>query len=124
ELVAAPSGTRFAWVQSVEGVRNVWIADAPDFAGRRITSYTVDDGQDLTELTFTGDGTFVVFTRGEGANRQGDSPNPSHMPDGTEQAVWAAPVATGGVPKRLGSGDLPAPAPSGARVVWVHRGQL
>src|SRR6185295_14097155 len=65
ELVAAPSGARFAWVQSVEGVRNVWIAEAPDFAGRRLTSYTVDDGQDLTGLAFTADGKFVVFTRGE-----------------------------------------------------------
>ena len=124
ELVAAPSGARFAWVQSVEGVRNVWIADAPDFAGRRITSYTVDDGQDLTGLAFTGDGKFVVFTRGEGANRQGESPNPSQMPDGAEQAVWAAPTETAGVPKRLGAGAGPAPAPRGARVVWVNRGQV
>src|SRR5262249_53944559 len=30
ELVAAPTGARFAWVQSVEGVRNIWIADARD----------------------------------------------------------------------------------------------
>ena len=69
ELTAAPTGARFAWVQSVEGVRNVWVADGPDFKGRRLTSYTVDDGQDLTELAFTGDGRFVLFTRGEGANR-------------------------------------------------------
>jgi len=124
ELVAAPSGARFAWVQSVEGVRNIWIADAPEFAGRRITSYTVDDGQDLTELAFSGDGRFVVFTRGEGANRQGESPNPTQMPDGAEQAVWAAPIDTAGAPRRLGAGELPAPAPVGARVVWVNRGQL
>jgi dipeptidyl aminopeptidase/acylaminoacyl peptidase len=124
ELVAAPSGARFAWVQSVEGVRNIWIADAPDFAGRRLTSNTVDDGQDLTQLAFTGDGRFVVFTRGERANRQGESPNPSQMPDGTEQAVWAIATDTAGAPKRLGSGDLPAPAPVGARVAWVTRGQL
>jgi len=124
ELVAASSGARFAWVQAVEGVRNIWIADAPDFAGRRITSYTVDDGQDLTELAFTGDGKFVVFTRGEGANRQGESPNPTQMPDGAEQAVWAAPTDSAGAPRRLGPGDLPAPAPHGARVAWVNRGQL
>ena len=113
ELVAAPSGARFAWVQSVEGIRNIWIADGPDFAGRRITSYTVDDGQDLTELTFTGDGKFVVFTRGEGANRQGESPNPSQMPDGAEQAVWAAPADAAGVPS--GSGRRPSSASPGRR---------
>ncbi len=124
ELVAASSGARFAWVQSVAGVRNIWLAEAPGFAGRRLTSYTADDGQDLTELAFTGDGAFVVFTRGEGANRQGESPNPTQMPDGAEQAVWAVPTGAAGPPKRLGPGDLPAPAPNGARVVWVNRGQL
>jgi dipeptidyl aminopeptidase/acylaminoacyl peptidase len=124
ELVASPSSARFAWVQSVEGVRNIWIAEAPDFAGRRITSYTLDDGQDLTGLAFTGDGKFVVFTRGEGANRQGESPNPSHSPDGAEQAVWAASTDATGPARRLGAGDLAVPAPIGARVVWVNRGQL
>jgi dipeptidyl aminopeptidase/acylaminoacyl peptidase len=124
ELVAAPSGARFAWVQSAEGVRNIWIADAPEFKGRKITSYTVDDGQDLTELAFTGDGKFVVFTRGEGANRQGDSPNPAHLPDGAEQAVWAAGAEGATAPKQLGPGRLPAPAPNGSRVAWVNRGLI
>jgi len=124
ELVAAPTGARFAWAQSVEGVRNIWVADAPDLKGRKITSYTVDDGQDLTEVTITGDGKFVVFTRGEAANRQGDSPNPSHMPDGAEQAVWAAAVESPGAARRLGTGRLPAAAPRGARVAWVNHGQI
>jgi dipeptidyl aminopeptidase/acylaminoacyl peptidase len=124
ELTAAPTGARFAWVQSVEGVRNVWIAQAPDFKGRRITSYTIDDGQDLTELAFTGDGKFVVYTRGEGANRQGESPNPTLMPDGAEQAVWSISAEAPGTPKRVGPGHLPAPSPNDARVAWVNRGQI
>ncbi|HEY7292531.1 MAG TPA: prolyl oligopeptidase family serine peptidase [Vicinamibacterales bacterium] len=124
ELIAAPTGARFAWVQSVEGVRNIWIAQAPDFKGRKITSYTADDGQDLTELAFTGDGKFVVFTRGEGPNRQGESPNPAEMPDGAEQAVWAVSVETAAAPKRLGPGRLPSPAPNSERVAWVTRGQI
>ncbi len=124
ELVAAPIGARFAWVQSVEGVRNIWVADGPDFRGRKITNYTVDDGQELTELTFTGDGSFVLFTRGEGPNRQGDSPNPALLPEGAEQAVWAVSVAGSGAPKRLGPGRLPAAAPHGARAAWVSRGQI
>jgi len=41
ELTAAPIGAQFGWVQSVEGVRNVWIAQAPDFKGRKLTNYTV-----------------------------------------------------------------------------------
>ena len=123
ELVAAPTGVRFAWVQSVEGVRNIWIADGPDFRARRITANAVDDGQDLTQLAFTSDGKYVVFTRGEGANRQGESPNPAHLPEGTEQAVWVA-STDGGAPKRLGPGDQPSPAPTSDRVAWVNHGQI
>jgi len=123
ELVAAPTGVRFAWVQSVEGVRNIWVADGPDFRARRITANAVDDGQDLTQLAFTSDGKYVVFTRGEGANRQGESPNPAHLSEGTEQAVWAASI-DGVAAKRLGPGDQPAPAPNGERVVWVNHGQI
>jgi dipeptidyl aminopeptidase/acylaminoacyl peptidase len=123
ELVAAPTGVRFAWVQSVEGVRNIWIADGPDFRARRITANAVDDGQDLTQLAFTSDGKYVVFTRGEGANRQGESPNPAHLPEGTEQAVWVA-STDGGAPKRLGPGDQPSPAPTADRVAWVNHGQI
>ncbi len=124
ELTAAPTGARFAWVQSVEGVRNIWIAQAPDFKGRKVTNFTVDDGQDLTELAFTGDAKFVVYTRGEAANRQGESPNPTLMADGAEQAVWAISAEAAGVPKRVGPGRLPAPAPGGSRVAWVNRGQI
>jgi dipeptidyl aminopeptidase/acylaminoacyl peptidase len=124
QLTAAHTGARFAWVQSVEGIRNIWVADGPDFKARKITGYTVDDGQDLTELEFTGDGRFVVFTRGEVANRQGESPNPSEMPDGAEQAVWAVPTEMAGTPRRLGLGHRPSPSPGGTVIAWVNRGQI
>src|SRR5262249_16386968 len=124
ELVAAPAGARFAWVQSAEGVRNIWVADGPDFKPRKVTAYAVDDGQDLTELTFSGDGRFVVYTRGEGANRQGESPNPRQLPEGAEQAIWAAPVDGASGPKRVGLGHQAAAAPNGARIAWVNRGQI
>jgi len=31
ELVSAPQGSRVAWVFNAKGVRNVWVADGPDF---------------------------------------------------------------------------------------------
>jgi dipeptidyl aminopeptidase/acylaminoacyl peptidase len=123
ELVASPAGARFAWVASARGVQNLWVAEPPAYAGRAITTYTADDGQWLSQPAWTADGMALVYTRGEGPNRQGESPNPAQLPDGTEQAAWAVPLG-GGAPRRLGPGSSPTPAPKGSLVAWVNRGQI
>src|SRR5215467_6796870 len=37
-LIAAPAGSAIAWTFNERGVRNVYVADAPRFEARRITS--------------------------------------------------------------------------------------
>ena len=56
ELSASPAGRRVAWVANQEGKRNIFVASAPDFAARQLTTTTRDDGQDLTSMTWTPDG--------------------------------------------------------------------
>src|SRR5262249_15486238 len=53
ELTAAASGARIAWALDEQGRRNVWVAEGPDFAPRRLTSYEADDGQELTSLSIS-----------------------------------------------------------------------
>src|SRR5438309_9065822 len=43
-LIAAKRSGRVAWVFNAKGVRNLWIADAPNFAARQVTHYGEDDG--------------------------------------------------------------------------------
>src|SRR5262245_10402433 len=64
ELTTSPSGARIAWAFNEQGKRNVWAAEAPDFKPRRLTNYEVDDGQELTSLSISADGKFVVYVRG------------------------------------------------------------
>jgi dipeptidyl aminopeptidase/acylaminoacyl peptidase len=123
DLVAAPAGGRIAWVASLNGTHNVWIADPPNHLARSVTTYTGDDGLWITGLDWTSDAATLVFVRGDGANRQGESPNPAQLQDGTEQAVYAV-SSKGGTPRRLGAGNSPAPSPVGQRVAWVSRGQI
>jgi dipeptidyl aminopeptidase/acylaminoacyl peptidase len=127
EIVAAPTGGRVAWVQNTKGSRNVWVASAPDFAARQLTSYSGDDGQDITSLTWTADGKTVIYVRGGGPNRAGEIPNPAITPQAAEQAIHAVDVETTGTtpasPRKLASGSSPAVSRSG-QVVYLSRGQV
>ena len=133
DLVAAPAGGAIAWVSSNSGVHNILIAEPTPGSGpmagrtdhkwRAVTAYTGDDGLWITEIGFTSDAKTIVYVRGDGANRQGESPNPAQLQDGTEQSVFAIPV-TGGPPRKLGLGSGPVASPRGQRVAWVSRGQI
>ncbi len=122
-LVAAPSGGSLAWVQNEEGRRNIWVAEAPAYEGRQLTAYADDDGQELTNLSFTPDGKHIVFVRGGAPNRQGEIPNPRSEPDAAERALWKIAVA-GGEPQQIAEGNSPAVAPDGASIVFLRGGQV
>src|SRR5688572_25092152 len=78
-LIASPVGSTIAWTFNERGVRNIYVADAPNFEARRITSYAEDDGQELTQLSFSRDGRAIVYVRGgDHGGRPGDGPpNPA-----------------------------------------------
>jgi Tol biopolymer transport system component len=124
ELAAAPGGGRIVWALNEAGKRNVWTADAPDYTPRRLTSYEVDDGQELTSLALNASGTYVVYVRGgdHGGNWDGPSPNPLSSPVAPKIQLWSVPTA-GGAPILLGDGDEPVIAPDGNRVVFMRDGQ-
>ena len=123
DLAAARDGRAMAWVVNERGVRNVWVATAPDWIGRRLTAYAVEDGQELGDLAFSPDGRRLVYVRGGSPNPKGEAPNPTSAVEGSEQAVWAITVA-GGEPRKLGLGHSPAMAPAGDRVAFLREGQV
>ncbi|MBK7930297.1 MAG: S9 family peptidase [Bryobacterales bacterium] len=120
---ASPSGGHFAWVQNANGVRNLFLAAAPDYEAKAITPYTKDDGQDLSELVFTPEGDIIVFVRGGSANSRGEIPNPTSDAAGAEQALFIVPIA-GGEPRRIGEGAHPAISPKGGTVAYTWKGQV
>ena len=71
DLTSAKSGNRVAWVFYQQGKRNLWAAEAPGFAARQLTRYNEDDGQELSQLSFSSDGNALVYVRGSGKNAAG-----------------------------------------------------
>ncbi|HLY18104.1 MAG TPA: prolyl oligopeptidase family serine peptidase [Bryobacteraceae bacterium] len=119
----SPSGGRIAWVYNARGVRNIWVAEPPDYRGHSLTAYTADDGQEVSNLHWAPDGREIVYVRGEGANGAGEYPNPTSDPRGAEQDVWVVSLE-GGAPRLIGEGAQPAVAPQGGRLVFVRKGQI
>jgi dipeptidyl aminopeptidase/acylaminoacyl peptidase len=120
-LIASPVGSTIAWTFNERGVRNVYVADGPEFAARRLTDNTKDDGQELTNLSFSKDGKTIVYVRGgdHGSTRPGDAPNPAAATVAPKMQVWA--IATAGGPAKLISdGDSPAISPDSTRIAFTQ----
>ncbi|HEX6816364.1 MAG TPA: hypothetical protein VF102_11860, partial [Gemmatimonadaceae bacterium] len=127
-LIAAPTGARVAWVFDERGVRNIYVASAPDWQAHRATNYTADDGQELTNLAFTPDGNTVVYVHGgdHDANWEAPgklAPDPASSPVQPMVEIWSVP-ASGGQPKKLAEGDLPVVSPRGDRIAYDHDNQI
>ncbi|MHB1862835.1 MAG: S9 family peptidase [Gemmatimonadaceae bacterium] len=128
-MAAAPTGTAVAWVLDEHGVRNVWTASAPDWTPRRLTDYTRDDGQELTQLSFSHDGGALVYVRGGDHDANWPAPgnlppDPDHDPIQPKIQIWAVRTAGGGPPKVLADGDHPAISPRGDLVAFVRAGEI
>jgi dipeptidyl aminopeptidase/acylaminoacyl peptidase len=112
QLAAAEQGDVIAWVRNIDGVRNIWVARGPAFVPLQITQSTEDDGQEITQLTFSPDGTRLVFVRGGDRDSnwpaEGNlAPDPASSPEQPEAAIWTV-ALTGGAPQKIDEGDEPA----------------
>jgi dipeptidyl aminopeptidase/acylaminoacyl peptidase len=129
-LVAAAHGSRVAWVFDAKGVRNLWIADAPNFAARQVTHYGGDDGVPIASLRITADGRTLVYVRGSETNESGRVADPTNGVWPRKQQVWAVDVDSG-APRMLGEMGCPEEecedvelSPDGQFAVWAARKQL
>lgn len=128
-LTASSRGEHIAWTADLRGVRNVFVAEGPDFQPRQVTHYTLDDGQPIAAVRISPDGHTVVYARGSEHNSLGNTADPDSSVSKPEQDVWS--VRDGGTPRLLGEmgcneedcEDI-AMSPDGQWVVWPARNTL
>jgi dipeptidyl aminopeptidase/acylaminoacyl peptidase len=134
ELVAATHGSRVAWVFNSKGVRNIWVADGPDFvhSAHQLTRFAADDGQPVASLRLTPDGKTVVYALGSELNDAQESANPESWTKGSKQQVFAIDVdSKDGSPRLLGDMGCPEEgcedieiSPDGKWAVWSVKKKL
>ena len=126
DLTASAQGSRLAWAVNEQGKRNVYVAEGPDFVPRKLTNYAQDDGQEISSLSISDDGRWVVYVRGgeHGANFDEALPvNALSLPTPATVQIWRVPFA-GDDPAAVAEGDEPAISPDGKRLAFVKGGQV
>lgn len=122
-LVASPDGKRIAWVFNEQGSRNIYVAEAPGFVEKKVTTFSGDDGQDINSLVFTNDSKELIFVRGGAPNNKGEIPNPHALQNDPDRALWI--VGTdGSSPRKLTKGFYPKPSPNGKELAFLNGGQV
>jgi dipeptidyl aminopeptidase/acylaminoacyl peptidase len=122
-LTASPRDGTVAWIYNERGARNIWIAAhaAGAYSSRRLTNYTGDDGVDIVDLTWSGDGKLLFFTRG-GDGRGLVAVNPMSLSSGPKAGeIWSVGI-DGGAPVRIADGQSPTPSPDGERMAFLWQG--
>lgn len=122
-LAVAPIGDRVAWVFNEMGKRNVYVAGGPTFSGRKLTDYQLDDGQNISDLTFSPDGESLLFVKGGAPNRRGEIPNPTSNPAGAQRVIYSIPFQ-GGEAALVSVGSSPAFSPNGNQIAFIKKGQI
>ena len=128
-LIASPTGSAIAWTFNERGLRNIYLAEGPAFEPRRLTPYQNDDGQELTNLSFSADGKTIVYVRGgdHGSNWDAEGnlqPNPASSTVQPRMQVWSIATSAGAAPKLVGDGDTPAISPANDRVAFVKERRI
>lgn len=126
ELTASQTGNSIAWAMNEKGLRNIYVAQHPDFEATKITSFGQDDGQEITSLQFSRDSDWLVFVRGgeHGSNWNYDvGINPSQEPFIPKVEIWKVQV-TGGGEQVLAIGDNPKLSPFDNTIAFFKNRQI
>ena len=125
ELVSSKNGDKLAWAMDEKGVRNIYVASAPNFEAKKITNFGKDEGQELTSLSISDDGKWLIFVRGgdHGANFNADLPiNTNSTLEPLEVKIFQIPFE-GGAHRIISAGDFPKLSPKSDQVVFIKNNQ-
>ncbi len=125
EIAATEKGSRIALSINEKGMRNIYVGEGPQFKLKKLTNYKTDDGQEITSVTISADGKWIVYVRGgdHGSGNRSLPRNPSSSIEKPTVEIFSIPFS-GGKPVLLGEGDYPIFQPGNKEVTFLRNSQV
>ncbi len=122
-FASTSDGKNIAWVINDHDKRNVMIKVGNELP-RLLTDYQQDDGQEISQLVFSPNGTKLVFVRGGGVNSKGQNPNPASLTEGVDQSLYVKDIASKNPAAKITQGNSPVFYPDGLKILFSKGGQI
>jgi len=125
-LATSSTTDRIVWAFNESGLRNLYVAEGPDYKVRKLTAYDTDAGQELSSVSVSSDGKWIVYIRGGdfGSNWNDEgSLNSEFLPEPPKVEMWSI-AFEGGDPICLGEGLSPVISPNNDYVAFERSGQI
>lgn len=116
-FASSADGKTIAWVVNDHGKRNILVKSGSELP-KQLTTYTQDDGQEISQIKFSPNGTIMLFVRGSFAN-------PASLAEGTQQAIWFKDLTSkSSVPAKITTGNSPVFFKDGLKFLFSRDGQI
>ncbi|MDR2284759.1 MAG: prolyl oligopeptidase family serine peptidase [Sphingobacterium sp.] len=125
KVVGASRANVIAFTVNEKGHRNIYVAEGTGYTVKKLTNFDSDDAQEITSMSITSDGKWIVFARGgdHGANSAPVATNSASFVDPTKIEVFSLSVADQRLYK-IGTGDFPVLHPDQTAVSYFRSGQV
>jgi len=125
DIKGAAKADRIVFTVNEKGHRNIYAADGPNYSIRKVTSFDEDDAQEITSMSISSDGNWVVFARGgdHGSNSAAVAVNPASLTSATKIEVFSLSLTDNKLYK-VGVGDFPVLHPTNKTVTYLRGGNV
>jgi dipeptidyl aminopeptidase/acylaminoacyl peptidase len=122
-LIAAPTGNLFAWVEHTEGRNNLFVG-GPTTLTRQLSHNNQDDAQDITQPTWSPNASAIAYTFGAERGAAGRPANPAHLQQPTPVEIIVQSLTPNAKPVLLVDGRSPLFSHDGNSILYLRSGQI